>query len=466
MLLFWWPICAVLAAPGTVALTHVQVIQVADGSVWNDQTVLTRDGKIEAVGPAGSVPLPEDIQEVDARGKFLIPGLWDMHVHFASADYAALFVANGVVGVRDMHAHLPFMLLPLRQQIDQGRKLGPQIKTAISMVDGAPPLWSGTLSATTPDEGRQAVQTLRQKGANLIKIYSGLSPEVFDAILEEAKKTGLPVSGHVPESVGVVEASAKGLDSMEHIFGILTAASSEEEALRKEMVSSMRGVDAKTFYGMLIRSQVKALDTFDASRAQGLFDVFSKNRTYQCPTLTVHRMFARLTEPAFTADPRVRYTPALIKSVAWKQTLAWVEPIAQNRDDQRRLFAKTMEIVGQMYRAGVPILAGTDTSNPYVMAGFSLHDELELLVEAGLSPAAALRCATLEPARFWKQEGSQGEVRVGQRADLVVLDANPLEDIRQTRSIRGVMLKGTWLDRDTLDAMLAKAEATAAGGKK
>lgn len=232
------------------------------------------------------------------------------------------------------------------------------------------------------------------------------------------------------------------------------------------MISSMRGIDAKTYYGLLIRSQVKALDTFDGKRAEVLYQEFAKNRTYQCPTLTVHRMFARLTEPSFTEDARVRYTPSLIKNVAWKQTLAWVEPIAQNAADQRRLFAKTLDIVGQMHRAGVPILAGTDTSNPYCMAGFSLHDELELLVEAGLSPLEAIRSATIEPARYMNQEGSQGEVKPAQRADLLILDGNPLEDIRRTREIRAVVLNGQYLDRTSLDAMLEKAEKSAAGGKK
>ncbi len=461
-----WALLAVAIGHEPMALVHANVLDVVGGKVLIDQTVVVRDGKIESVGDAKEASVAEGVQAIDVSGKFVMPGLWDMHVHFASADYAPLFVANGVVGVRDMHAHLPFMLLPLRKQIAEGRKVGPKILTAISMVDGAPPLWGGTLTATNAEEGRKAVQTLKEKGADLVKVYSGLPPEAFEAICEEAKKVGLPVSGHVPESVGVMAASSKGVRSMEHIFGILTAASSQESALRSEMVSSMRGIDAKTFYGLLIRSQVKALDTFDGERAEGLFREFARNRTYQCPTLTVHRMFARLTESSFREDARVRYTPSLIKNVAWKQTLAWVEPIAQNAADQRRLFAKTMEIIGQMHRAGVPILAGTDTSNPYCMAGFSLHDELELLVEAGLSPLAALQSATIEPARYMDQEGRLGEVKPTQRADLLILDGNPLEDIRQTKKIRGLVLNGQYLDRASLDAMLDKAEKTAAVGKK
>jgi imidazolonepropionase-like amidohydrolase len=461
-----WAIWTMVLAHEPTALVHVNVLDVVRGKVLTDQTVVVRDGKIESVGEAKATTIGGDVQAVDETGKFVMPGLWDMHVHFASADYAPLFVANGVVGVRDMHAHLPFMLLPLRKQIAEGRKVGPTILTAISMVDGAPPLWGGTMTATSDEEARKAVQTLEEKGADLVKVYSSLPPEAFDAICDEAKKVGLPVSGHVPESVSVLDASKKGLRSMEHIFGILTAASSQESALRSEMISSMRGIDAKTYYGLLIRSQVKALDTFDGKRAELLYQEFAKNRTYQCPTLTVHRMFARLTEPSFTEDARVRYTPSLIKNVAWKQTLAWVEPIAQNAADQRRLFAKTLDIVGQMHRAGVPILAGTDTSNPYCMAGFSLHDELELLVEAGLSPLEAIRSATIEPARYMNQEGSQGEVKPAQRADLLILDGNPLEDIRRTREIRAVVLNGQYLDRTSLDAMLEKAEKSASVGKK
>ena len=458
-------VVSLLGFDGPIAVEGVSVIDVTSGKVIAGQTVIVKDQRITEVGPAAKASIPGDATKVDGTGKFLIPGLWDMHVHFASADYAPLFVANGVVGVRDMHAHLPFMLLPLRKSVAEGKRIGPKILTAISMVDGGPPMWGDSLAAPNPEEGRKAVQTLKTKKADFVKIYSGLDPETFLAILDEARKVDFAVVGHTPEAVRALDASIAGMRSMEHIFGILTATASNEKELRDEFVATIRGVNAKTFYPLLIRSQLKALDTYSPSRADELFAVFAKNRTYQCPTLTVHRMFAQLTDPNFTSDPRLRYTPQLIKNVAWKQTLDWVAPIAQNASDQKKLYDKTKEIVRDMHKAGVPILAGTDTSNPYVMAGFSLHDELALLVEAGLSNLAALQAATIEPARYLKTEKEQGTIATGQRADLVVLDANPLEDIHNTTKINAVILNGKLLDRTALDALLTKAEQTASGKK-
>ena len=450
-----------LGASPSLALQGVSVIDVADGAVRPDQTVLITDHCITQVGPAAEVTVPAEATKIDAAGKFVVPGLWDMHVHFASADYAPLFVANGVVGVRDMHAHVPFILLPLRTAIAQGKVIGPQVLTAISMVDGAPPMWADAVSAANPEAGRKAVQSLKARKADFVKIYSGLDRETFLAICDEAKKLDMAVVGHIPEAVSAVDASNAGVRSMEHIFGILTASATNETQLREELVTSIRGVDAKQFYPLLIRSQLKALDNFNAARADALFATLARNRTYQCPTLTVHRMFANLTDPAFTADPRTRYTPKLVK-FAWTQALQWVTPIAQKATEKQRLYVKTKEIVLDMHKAGVPILAGTDTSNPYCLAGFSLHDELALLVESGLTPLAALQAATLEPARYLKREDTQGSVAAGQLADFLLLDANPLEDIRNTTKIHAVVLGGQLFDRAELDEILAKAEATAA----
>lgn len=450
----------ILGANPSIALENVTVIDVADGAVRPNQTVVVADNRITQVGPAAEVVLPAETTKIGAAGRFVVPGLWDMHVHFASADYAPLFVANGVVGVRDMHAHVPFILLPLRTAIAQGKVVGPQILTAISMVDGAPPMWADAVSAANPEAGRKAVQSLKARKADFVKIYSSLDPETFLAICDEAKKLDMAVVGHIPEAVSAVDASNAGVRSMEHIFGILTASATNETELRQELVTSIRGVDAKQFYPLLIRSQLKALDNYSAERASTLFATLGKNRTHQCPTLTVHRMFANLTDPEFTADPRTRYTPKLIK-FAWTQALQWIMPIAQNSTEQQRLYVKTKEVVRDMHKAGVPILAGTDTSNPYCLAGFSLHDELQLLVASGLTPLAALQAATLEPARFLKREDTQGSIAAGQRADLLLLDANPLEDIRNTTKIHAVVLGGQLLDRAALDAMLAKAEETA-----
>jgi hypothetical protein len=260
----------------------------------------------------------------------------------------------------------------------------------------------------------------------------------------------------VPPTVPVAEASDAGQKCIEHLTGVMLGCSSQEAELRKELVELLPRRDDPAARPLALRGQIRAAESYSEPKAEALFQRFARNGTWQCPTLTVLRALAHLDDKPFTADPRVKYVPPFIKSYLYpKQPPGTPEEFAHRRQQ----FKKYLRIVGAMRRAKVEFLAGTDEPNPYCFAGFSLHDELALLVEAGLTPLEALQAATYNPAKYLGKLESFGTVARGKRADLVLLDANPLDDIQNTRRLAAVVSQGKLLPRERLQAMLAEVEA-------
>ena len=447
----------------SLVFSHATVIDATGAPARSDMTVVMTGSRISAMGETGTVQIPHDAQVIDATGTFVIPGLWDMHVHWYLKDSLPLFIANGVTGVRlmwGMPRHHAW-----RKEIEQGTLLGPRLVIASPIVDGPHPIWPGSIVVGNAVEAREAVRTLKQDGADFIKVYSRLPREAFFAIADETTKQGLPFAGHVPHSVSAAEASEAGQRSIEHLTGILTACSTHEAELRQA------GEDAWSHLpeGQRVPSPARArtpirrlLETFSPEKAAALFARFTHNHTWQCPTLTVLRSSAWLDDPHFRHDPRLKYMPAAVKA-RWDPSndFRFTAKTAEDFALARLVYQKQVELVGMMQRAGVALLAGTDVLNPYCFPGFSLHDELGLLVQAGLTPLEALQAATLNPARFLGKEQEIGTVAEGKVADLVVLDANPLQDIRNTQRIHAVVVNGRLLDRAALDALLTQAEAIA-----
>ncbi len=284
-----------------------------------------------------------------------------------------------------------------------------------------------------------------------MKVYALLPRDAYFGIADEAKQQGITFVGHVPNSVSPAEASDAGQKSIEHLTGILIASSDKETELRDKLVKA----DSPEARG---RVQATALETYDEKKAADLVARFAKNQTWQCPTLTVLRSSAYLGDENFRTDGRLRYIPRPLQQ-RWNFRVA----SRSGGDDgvEKKVLQKQFEIVGAMQKAGVPILAGTDTGNPFCFPGFSLHEELALLVIAGLTPVEALRSATLNPAKFFGLDQTLGTIEQGKIADLVLLDANPLRDIRNTQRINAVVSNGRLFDRKALDKMLAKAEVSA-----
>ncbi len=448
-------------APRPLVFTHVTVIDMTGAPPSPDMTVVISGDRITELGKSAAVHAPEGAQVVDATGKFMIPGLWDMHVHWYHKDYLPLFVANGVTGIRVMWGS------PLhhqwRQEIGRGTLLGPRMAIASAIVDGPKPIWPGSLAVGTDAEGRQAVIKSKQEGADFIKVYSRLPREAYFAIADEAKKQGIPFAGHVPGPVSVAEASDAGQKSIEHFTSFLEACSTREEELRKASADAW----AKLPEGQAFPSRAtlrplsrQMLDTFSPEKANALFARLARNHTWQCPTLTVLRNMAFIKDPAIHDDRRVKYMPPGIAS-GWDPAgdFRLKDRTEEDYELGRLTYKKLTELVAPMRRAGVEFLAGTDVLNPYCFPGFSLHDELTLLVKAGLSPMEALQAATLNPARFLDKEKDLGTVEKGKIADLVVLEANPLEDIGNSKKIDAVVLNGRLFPKPELQKMLADIEA-------
>ena len=473
----WWlsfvPCLAFLLCPGALGqevrplvFTHVTVIDATGTPPQPDMTVVVTADRISRLAKAGQAAIPANAEVIDASGKFLIPGLWDMHIHWYDKNYLPLFVANGVTGVRVMWGaptHHQW-----RKDIESGKLLGPRMYIASPIVDGPKPFWQGSMAVSDAAQGRDAVVKVKRDGADFVKVYSFLPRDAYFAIAEEAKKQGIPFEGHVPLAVSAEEASEAGQKSIEHMTGILPACSTKEADLLKETQGDLAGILSSDKPITAIRSarsaerQRIALETFSQQKAEALFAQLKKNHTWQCPTLTVLRSFVSIYDPSFTNDPRLKFMPREIRA-SWDPTkdVRLKNTSPQEKETQKKVYEKNVELVGEMQRAGVDIIAGTDVLNPYCFPGFSLHDELGLLVQAGLTPMQALQAATSNAARFMNRENDLGTIETGKLADLVLLDANPLDDIANTRKINAVVYGGRLYPKPALDDMLNKVEALA-----
>lgn len=451
--------------PRPLVFTHVTVLDMTGAPAQPDMAVVITGDRITEIGRSESVRISRDAQVVDATGKFLIPGLWDMHVHWLHKDYLPLFVANGVTGIRVMWG-APFHH-QWRQEIEQGTLRGPRMDIGSPIVDGPVPMWPGSVAVKDDAEGRQFAIQMKQEGAGFIKVYSRLPREAYFAIADEAKKQGIPFAGHVPDAVSAMEASDAGQKSIEHMTGVLAASSTREEELRKgraEAWTKLPPGKTSPDRASLRPLNRLMLDTFSPEKANALSARFVQNRTWQCPTLVVQRNMAFIKDPAIHNDLRVKYMPPEIVS-GWNPAgdFRLNDRTEEDYELARETYGKLKELIGPMRRAGVEFLAGTDVLNPYCFPGFSLHDELALLVEAGLSPMEALQAATRNPARYLSKDKDLGTVEKGKLADLVLLDASPLEDINNSRKIEAVVSGGKLLPKAELQKMLTDLEA---GAKK
>lgn len=457
---------ALLAQSPAVVIRDASVVDVGTGAVASGQSLVLTGGRITALGPVSAVTTPAGATIVDGRGAFVIPGLWDMHVHAVNPGldriFLPLLVAHGITGIRDMWGGWN-SLDSARARIGRGEIIGPRLFGAGNLVDGVPPIWPGSLGVATPEAGRRAVDSLARGGAGFIKVYSRLSPEVYRAIVEESKKIGIPFAGHIPTLVPATEASDLGQLTVEHLTNVLLGCSRDEERLRGDVqaaVSSARGWDSA---GVISRGQAQAvLDSYDPARCRDLARRFVRNGTWMVPTITVLRSTAFLDDTTLAHDPRLAFiNPGM--SAGWnpKQDFRFRTLTPEDWSRRKAAFRRQVEIVGLLKREGVRFLAGTDLANPYIYPGSSLHDELENLVGAGFTPLAALQAATIEPARFLGATDSMGTVARGNVADLVVLEGNPLADIRNTTRIRAVVSGGRLFDRKALDGLLEEGKRRA-----
>lgn len=445
------------SAPG-LAIANVNVVDVRAGVVVPDRVVLISGDRIAAVAGADQVRLPPGTTVVDASGAFMIPGLWDMHAHlrgngtppWLTTDWLMpLVLAHGVTGVRDMTSDCDgpdqgpvciSQMLEWQESIESGAVLGPRLM-ALSGFQINPP-WSYEVSE---EEARGTVQALAGMGVPNLKIYDRLAPEALDWIFDEASRLGLGVWGHVPLRMSAREASRSGLRSIEHARDFLFDCFPGAEEFRTTATSSTASVD-------LMRRMV---DEHDEVACAAVFAELAANGTWYVPTHVTRRRDAFAGDSEFRDDPRARFIPPGIQTdfVRHLDRIVAADSAAKGTTFMD-FYLKGLAITGAAHRAGVSIMVGSDAPDPFVFPGSAVHDEMSELVAAGLSPVEALRAATWNGAVFLGVTDSYGSVEPGKRADLVILDANPLEDIGNARRIRALLFGGRYFDRDGLDQLL------------
>jgi len=410
----------------SIAITRVSVIDGDAPSPRTDQTVVIDGNRIVRVGASGSVAVPPGARIVDGRGKFLLPGFWDMHVHTAISggrDLLSLYVANGVTGVRDMAGDWD-TLKSWRSEIGRGQLVGPRIIASGPYLEGGDvPI--PHLLARNAVEASAGVDSLIALGVDFIKVHSQLNAESYFAIARRARERGVVFAGHVPRVVGSAAASDSGQKSIEHLLGIPAECTPAD---------SVALAPRYTVQGALGRCSSEDLAP--------LYEKFVRNGTYVTPTFTAQVEVAVWPTRAVPGDSLAHYLPKAVRDYV-AQIFPMPDSIPPNADSVgRAMLEKRLRQVSAMQRAGVHILTGTDAPLRNSPPGFGLHEELALLVSGGMAPFDALRSATLEPARYFGMLDSLGTIAPGKLADLLLLDANPLQDIRNTRRISAVVANG------------------------
>lgn len=449
------------AAQGQLAITPVTVVDVVDGTLRSGQTVVIDGDRIAAVGAVSEVVVPEGADIVDGREGYLIPGLWDMHVHSVSnrAWHFPLLLAHGVTGVRNMHTSERDPLAvadSIRRAVADGTLLGPRFVANGPAVDGPPISFPGMALVEHDDQTRAVVDSLVAGGAEFLKVYDNVSRQSFAVLMAQARMRGIPVDGHLPFAVPVLDAARAGMRTIEHTSGITMGCSAKADSIRAAHAALLRQPslafpdDQAAFLG-LIRA---ASDTQDDARCAEVAASYRAHGVAATPTLINGRTFVHA-RTMMEDEATVRLLPSAVAE-QWRM-MAGPGPGELFADIMRPVPEATMDRVHILHEAGVTLLAGTDIGNPFLVPGRSLHQELGLLVEAGLSPIEALRTATLNPAAVLGTADVMGQVKAGFVADLVLLSENPLADIRNAQRIDAVFTRGRYLDRGALDAMLTAA---------
>ena len=465
-------------APASGDFTLIEGVNTIDVTGTDDgaRDILLNGEFIEAVEMPGGIHAPPKAEIVDGRDLYAIPGLWDMHMHVTAVAELEdrifpLLIANGVTSVRDLGGMLE-PALEIRQRSRRAASLLPTLYIAGPVIDGIPRVYEGSirganessLGIDTPEQAIALVDKLAAAGVDLIKPYEMLRPEPFKALVARANQHRLPATGHVPIRMTVGQALDAGLNGIEHLRGIEFDCAENPEELLAQRTAIMDAHDQEGG-GMQLRRSVHAtvrppaLDTQDPERCAALIEQFVKAGTWHTPTLHFvgFRALGLYKDPAWL--DAYRYLPPGLRERRLKLLEEFTDESKYTEWADHGRWA--VDILGRMNQAGVSILAGTDSPGFIFMPGFTLHDELEALVTAGLTEREALKAATASPAQFFDAMDEAGTISAGKRADLLLLEANPLENIRNTRRIAAVIVKGRVLDRSDLDAMLAPFESRA-----
>lgn len=444
-----------LAQPSLV-IHNIQIVDVEKGKIIEKQAIKVSNGKIEKIAPLKQID-SKNAKIIDGKGKYLIPGLWDMHVHLEGEnlveDNLALFdvfLAHGITTVRDAASDLGEQVLKWRNEINEGKIVGPTIYTAGRKLEGLNSIWKGDLEISNEAELEQMLQKIDNYHVDFVKITENtLDGALFLKSVVAAKKRGYLVSGHVPVDLPIGILANAGFSSIEHASYVLRLGNNEEEMIKKLQA------------GEVVKNQVDNLyfKNFDQNKAIEGYKMLAAKNVAVCPTLIGGKQLAYLDENNHKNDDFLKYlTKRFVANYQWRIDRMANETAEQKqiRKDKYQLIAKQVPL---MQQAGVLLIAGSDAAalNTFVYPAASLIEELQLFQKAGMKPLHILQSATINGAKFMKKYDEVGSISVGKRADLVLLDKNPLEDIKAIENIQGVIKKGTFYDKSTLENMLKKA---------
>ena len=437
----------------TAVIKGGTLIDVHTGQQVNNSLIVVEGNRIKQVGRETEIIVPREAQVIDARNKWIIPGLMDMHAHISGLKNLPLelYLVNGVTTIRDPGGSLTLLRL-MRQEIDSGKRSGPRLFFAGQVLDGNPPLWPEvSIIADTPERAESAVNFLIDQGVDFIKVYNSITEPVLAAIIRTAHGRGVPVAGHVPRSITMTRAVELGMDCLEHIRITGRELLPLEEATKIDFLP-------------LVRREALLWQRFDldSDKMKKLFSFLAERKVFLDPTLNVDELTALSLYQEYANDPNNRFLPrpAITEERAAAAEVFRLPP--ELKDISAAGFRKRLQFIGMCSRAGVQIIAGTDgVGAGKLLPGFGLQHELELLAQAGLTPIQVIQAATINAARALRKDKELGSIEAGKFADIVILNSSPLIDIHNTSSINAVMIRGRLLERKALDEMLTQAEAAA-----
>jgi len=456
LLLLFITIPAQLLAQTSITIRHINIVDVKKGVIKPDQIVYIKGNRIVSIGKDNNGNKKNLGIELDCPNRYLIPGLWDMHAHDigwmipnVSHDFITpIMLANGVTGFRDMWGSQD--ALALRDSVNQNFLVAPRMIVGTPIVNGPRMFFPGTVTLNTANEVPAVIDSLQREGYDFVKVYSYLRRDLFFALAKHCKEKNMPFGGHVPIGVSAEDASNAGMQSIEHLFGLRKSFSNQGEQLMVDWEKQMLDTSVSQF-NVLVTSESSTLP-FDTTKAKKVASTLVMNHTVVVPTLAAAIGYTFNRDTLMKSASMV-YVPKVLKQYWYDaRSMALFE---------KDMFQNFLQMLSFLHKQGVMILAGTDTENPFVVPGFSLHDELELYVKAGLTPLEALRTATLNPAIFLHKEKELGSVTNGKLADLVILQKNPLINIKNMRSIDAVIVNGHLIDKNRINKFLEQLKERA-----
>ncbi|MFT3680500.1 MAG: amidohydrolase family protein [Ferruginibacter sp.] len=447
-----------------IIITNGTIINIETGRLEKGKAIVLKNGKIKAVINQPKIKMLKNYVTINAAGKFIMPGLWDMHVHFGGGDtlleenknLLPLYIANGITAVRDAAADISPAVLEWRRQVNEGILTGPTIFTSGPKIEGINSIWIGDLEVGSVEEMKKAMDSLQQLKVDFIKITDNtLRPSLYLETVKEARKRGLPVSGHIPYALTMKEVVDAGLSSVEHMAYALKAGAANDEEIAAAVLS-----------GKLANKEVMplVLKNFDEAYAMKVYRYMAQKGTAVVPTLSISRITAYLDKEDHWQDDYLKYIGEGLKNTYHWRVQRAAGDSKEAVELRHQVFEKAASLLPLLHKAGVTIIAGTDAGylNSFDYPGQGLHTELALLVKYGLTPLQALQSSAINGPRYFGLQQTYGRVAGGYAADLLILDKNPLVDISATQTIAAVFVKGKYFSRIVLDSMLTEIQARAA----